>query len=634
MKTLKTLLRAALPALALPVLALAQTASPNYNIATVAGSGTAGFEGDGAAAKSAKLNSPIGVWRDANGNLVICDQVNHRLRKIDTSGNISTIAGLDVAGYNSDQKTADKANLNAPTFIVMDSSGIMYFSDTANSVVRKIDASNNITRFAGVNAIFGYAGDDTETTASDATLALAQDAYLNTPLGLALDSKNGVMYIADSKNHVIRKVVLSTSKITTFAGTGTAGVLGDGGLATSAFLNHPVGIALDSAGALYIADQMNHRIRKVSTDGKISTVAGNGLPGYSGNGGKAVNARLYYPTGISVDASGNIFIADYTNNRIRMVMEDGTINTIAGTGVFGDTGEGGLATKARLRFPTNVLAASNGTVYVVDTQNQKIKLLTKQAVTPTSVPGIRDGGVITAADYGASTSVAPGAWVEISGDNLAATTRDWTDADFQNGQAPLALDGTTVTAGGQNAVVAAISPSKLRVQLPYSLGLGPQDFQVTTAQGASSAYRVTVDRVVPGVYAPQRFVLDGRQYAAAVIGDEEVYALPEGAVEGVTSRPVRRGETLTLLGTGFGQVTPSVNAGDTAREASSVNLPVDVRIGETSVPLAYAGLAPGKVGLYQLRFVVPETAAAGTVRLMINVDGVENAQTLYLAIQE
>jgi len=631
---MKQILRAAvLPAVLAPALLLAQTV-PNYTIKTVAGSGTAGFEGDGAAATAAKINNPIGMWRDSSGNLFIADQVNHRLRKIDASGIISTIAGLDTSGFNYDEKTADKAHLYLPTFILGDGSGVLYFSDSASSLVRKIDASNNITVFAGQNQIFGYAGDDTTTTASDATLALAANSTLNTPLGLALDSKNGFLYIADSKNHVIRKVVLSTLKITTFAGTGTAGVLGDGGAATSAFLNHPVGIAVSSTGALYIADQMNHRIRKVDTQGNISTVAGNGLPGYSGNGGKAVDAKLYYPTGISVDASGNLYIADYTNNRIRMVNESGIITTIAGSGIFGDTGEGGPALKARLRFPTNVLSGPNGTVYIADTQNQKIKLLTPVSATPTSVPVIRDGGVITVADYGASLSVAPGSWVEISGDALAATTREWTDADFVNGQAPLALDGTAVAVGGQAAVVSAVSPTKLRVQLPYTLGMGPQDLQVTTAQGGSTPYRVTVERVVPGLYAPQKLNVGGAQYAAAQIGDEELYALPEGAVEGLASRPARRGETVTLYGNGFGQVTPGINAGETAREAAVVSVPVEVRLGEQDVPVAYAGLAPGKVGIYQLRFTVPQTAPLGTVRLSLRVDGIDAAQTVYLAIAE
>jgi len=631
---MRQILKAAvLPAVLAPVLLLAQTV-PNYTIKTVAGNGTAGFEGDGAAATAAKINNPIGMWRDSSGNLYIVDQVNHRIRKVDASGIISTIAGLDTSGFNHDEKTADKAHLYLPTFILGDGSGVLYFSDSASSLVRKIDASNNITIFAGQNQIFGYAGDDTETTASDSTLALAANSSLNTPLGLALDSKNGFLYIADSKNHVIRKVVLSTLKITTFAGTGTAGVLGDGGKATAAFLNHPVGIAVSSTGALYIADQMNHRIRKVDTEGNISTVAGSGLPGYSGNGGKATDAKLYYPTGISVDASGNIYIADYTNNRIRMVNESGIITTIAGSGIFGDTGEGGPATKARLRFPTNVLAGPNGTVYIADTQNQKIKLLTPVAATPTSVPVIRDGGVITVADYGASLSVAPGSWVEISGDALAATSREWTDADFVNGQAPLALDGTAVTVGGQAAVVSAVSPNKLRVQLPFTLAVGPQDLQVTTPLGGSTPYRVTVERVVPGLYAPQKLNIGGAQYAAAQIGDEELYALPEGAVEGLASRPVRRGETITLYGNGFGQVTPGINAGETAREAATVSVPVEIHLGEQDVPVAYAGLAPGKVGIYQLRFTVPATAPLGTVRLSLRVDGIDAAQTVYLAIAE
>ena len=279
-------------------------------ITTVAGSGTYGFSGDGGAATSARLSFPYGVTPDGAGNLYIADTWNHRIRKVDTSGNISTVAGSGTAGFGGDggSATATAARLNLPGSVVLDALGNLYIADRLNNRIRKVDTAGVITTVAGSSTTGAFGGDGGAATA----------ARLNAPAGVALD-RSGNLYIADRDNRRIRKVD-TAGVISTVAGTGTSGFSGDGGAATAARLSSPSGVVVDWAGNLYIADQDSHRIRKVDTAGGISTVAGTGTSGFSGDGGAAVAARLNAPYGVAVDGSGNLYIADGLNNRIRKVV--------------------------------------------------------------------------------------------------------------------------------------------------------------------------------------------------------------------------------------------------------------------------------------------------------------------------
>ncbi|HEY3439738.1 MAG TPA: IPT/TIG domain-containing protein [Paludibaculum sp.] len=616
--------------LLIPALALAQT-PPRYTITAVAGNGSLGFSGDAAAATSAQLNNPIAVALDSSGNLYIADQVNHRIRKVDTSGTITTIAGKDTSGYDSSATVASTSALNYPCGIAVDKSGNIYISDSVNHVVRKITGTA-IATVAGNNTA-GFTQVGTVTTTNTTGALLAKDAAINLPTGIVVDAA-GVVYFSDTNNHCIRKVG-TDGNITTIAGTGVAGVLGDGGPATAAKLNHPIGLALDSAGSLYVADQMNNRIRKINSAGIITTVAGAGLPGYSGNGGLATSAQLRYPSGVAVDASGNIFIADTSNSRIRVVLENKTIHNVAGTGRFDDYGDNDAALNAAMRFPVSVAVGANGKIYVVDTQNQRIRLLTPVAVPPTSVepPVISEGGVVTDTSFGAATAAAPGSWVEILGANLASATREWTAADFDGAVAPTVLEGTRVTVGDQPAYLSYVSPSRLKVQLPSGLSAGIQRLTVTTVAGSSAAYDLTVNETEPGLQAPSTFRVDDKQFAAALLEDGATWALPEGAVEGATSRPVRSGETVTLYGTGFGSVTPVASAGETVQSENALTRPIEILFGDTAAAVSYAGLAPGKVGIYQFKVVVPQLAEGGAVPLTFRLDGVQGKQSLFVPVQ-
>ena len=264
-------------------------------ITTIAGSGIVGFSGDGGPATAAGLNKPMGLAIDASGNIYVADYFNHRIRKIDVSGVISTIAGTGVAGYGGNNGPATSSPLNYPSDVAVDAAGNIYIADSQNHRIRKIDLAGIITTVAGSSASGWYSG--------------------------------------------------------------------DGGLATSAMLNLPSGIAVDLAGNLYIGDTANYRIRMVDTSGIINTIAGNGTAGYSGDGGPATSANLSVAK-LALDLSGNLYFG--TNNRIRKVsLSTGIIETVAGNGTAGNSGDNGPATSASLYDPSDVFVATSGEIYIV-----------------------------------------------------------------------------------------------------------------------------------------------------------------------------------------------------------------------------------------------------------------------------
>jgi uncharacterized protein (TIGR03437 family) len=364
-----------------------------YTISLFAGDGTAGYTGDGGAPTSAELSSPDGIAFDSSGNMYIADSANQRIREI-SSGTISTIAGNGTAGYLGDKATgvtgtATDAELRSPSGVAVDSSGNIYIADTGNHVIREV-SGGIISTIAGDNT-GGYAGDG--GPAIDAELAL--------PASVAVDS-SGNVYIADSGNNVIRKISIATGYITTILGTGVANTA----------LNDPESIVLDAHDNLYISDSNGLRILKFAlSTATVTVLAGTGNLGFSGDFGPAIDAELDDPASVAVDSKGYVYVADTNNSRIRKIYPDGTIATIAGFGVPAYTGNGGPALKATLSFPHGLAVyGSSGNVYIADTGSSTIRLLTPVT------PKIDAGGVVNAASY--TAQVSPGALATIFGSNF------------------------------------------------------------------------------------------------------------------------------------------------------------------------------------------------------------------------
>jgi len=331
-------------------------------ITTVAGIDTLGYNGDNMLAISASLYTPSGVAVDEIGNIYIADTYNERIRKIDTVGIITTIAGTGSYGYNGDGIPATNAKLYFPVGIICDNLGNIYFADAYNNRVRKISTAGIITTIAG-NGDTAFNGDN----------ITADSATVYDPHAVAFDAL-GNMYISDWGHHRIRKINTS-GVITTIAGTGVAGYTGDDGPAITAEINGPYYIITDNIGNVYFADAYANVVRKINVSGIITTFAGNGLIGYpDGDGGTADSARLSNPIGLAIDGSNNIYIADAYHSRIRMVSgSNNIITTVVGNGTPGFSGDNGPAINAEINIPTGMALSSDGTLYIADYNNNRIR---------------------------------------------------------------------------------------------------------------------------------------------------------------------------------------------------------------------------------------------------------------------
>ncbi len=410
--------------------------------------------------------------------------------------------------------------------------------------------------------------------------------------------------------------------LTTVAG-GAFGFSGDGGPATKAALYFPSGVAVDSAGNIYFADKGNNRVRKVDTKGIITTFAGTGTAGFSGDGGPATSAKLGLNLtaafqGVAVDSAGNVYIADPANNRIRMVNPAGIISTFAGngdafaTGSLGN-GDGGPPASASVSTPYGVRVDSAGNVFIADTGHDLIRKVTGAATTGGSAPTISANGVVNGASF--QPGIVANSWVTIQGAGLATKTDDWSNS-IVNGALPTSLDGVSVSMGGKPAYIYYISPGQLNVLAP-DVPAGPITVTVTTSGGTSAAFATTAS-----AYGPAFFAWPGNQVVAT--RTDYSYAVKAGTFAGATTVAAKPGDVIVLWATGFGPTNPAAPAGvavpsDKAYATSS--LP-SITIDNVPATVYGAALAPGSVGLYQIAIQVPPSLADGDWPIQAIIGGV------------
>ncbi len=582
-------------------------AGPELVIDTLAGTGSSGSGGDGGPASQAQLGYVRGASVDQAGNLYFADNAT-RVRRIAPDGTISTIAGSANYGYSGDGGPATAAELNTPTDVVVGPEGSLYIADAGNRRIRRITPDGIITTFAGTGS-YGYSGDGGPATA----------AQLASMEGLAI-GPDGSLYIADSDYGRIRRIT-PDGIITTFAGTGSYSYSGDGGPATAAAFRSPADVAVGPDGSVYIADRYNQRIRRVAPNGIISTVAGTGSAGFGGDGGLATSAYLYYPQAVAVDDAGNLYIGDGNNRRVRRVSSVGIITTIAGTGSGGYSGDGGPARNARIYTTNALLIDYSGALIVSDSDNYRLRrvgypLLSIQGSTvdprsnPVPYTNVTVQGAALARSYSTTSDntssyrVYPWVTPPLSGtidlyasQGVASTSAQITvSADLTRAtviSTALELDGRSVDFYG--SIVNSITYDQVpNVPVSITLRVDGQE-QCSTYTEDGSYYCGNI--ILPSAAATLEYEYSG-EWGSNIITD----TLPEGQVGQYTSYSVDLPITLTTL-----------RLVGTVRSATST--PISSTVIEASGPtlLPSAGTSNADDGSYQLDLNLLPGYTSGTL---------------------
>jgi uncharacterized protein (TIGR03437 family) len=648
-------------------------------ITTIAGTGQAGFAGDGSAATGAQMNFPTGLAIDSSSNLYIADAVNLRVRKI-AGANISTVAGSGVLSYSGDTRSPLLAQLNAPNAVAIaqpsSTSTVLYIADTGNNVVRSV-ISPLVGPGPSGQIILTYAGNGQPGFGGDG--GAASSAQLNAPQGITAApyaqagsiQVAGTVYIADTGNNRIRAVA-SNGVISTYAGSGTAGFGGDGGAAGSAQLYTPTGLAVDSSNNLYIADYNNNRIRRVSNTGVITTVAGNGSQGFSGDGGPAVNARLNLPQAVAVDAAGNLYIADSGNNRIRLVTPNGIITTVGGTGMPGFSGDGGSPLAANIGNPSGIAVDSSGALYITDGSSRIRKIYPTGVISTIAGSGALgysgDGGPASSATFngpiglaldpnnnvyvadsgnnavrslnfagfnvslnavtnGASNqagSIAPGEIVVLYGTGLGAAGLNQAALNA-SGVIGTSLAGTTVFFNNFPSPVLYTTPNQVGAIVPY--GITGSQAQVSVQFQSQLSGTTTVPVVAS---APAVFTLSGAGSGAAVAFDAQTGVLNDAA------NPAKPGSFVTIYVTGEGQTNPTgTNGKPGAVPLPLPVLPVSATIAGKPATVQFAGGAPAIVaGVMQVNLQVPSGLGTAAVPVLVKVGDATSPSGVTIFVSE
>lgn len=570
---------------------------PSGTISTVAGTDSYGFAGDGVQATSTTLFRPSGVAVDSGGSIIIADRWNHRVRKVTPDGIIRTLAGTGVMGFSGDDGPATSANLHFPSAVAAGADGSVLIADEYNHRIRRVDASGIITTVVGTGGA-GFGGDG----------GRARSALLNFPSGVAL-SADGSIIIADEYNHRVRRVTRDGT-IRTIAGSNAAGFSGDGGQATSALLNFPNGVAVAPDETVLIADRNNNRVRQVTPNGIITTVAGSNTFGFAGDGSRADNAQLYGPTGVAFAADGSILIADNSNHRIRRVERDGRIYTVAG-GAFGFSGDGLAATTSQLYNPAGISVAADGSLFIADLSNHRVRKISFPQ------PMISRNGVVNSATN--AGPVSPNSWATIYGFNFAPNvigSQDWNGAIGANGTLPNVLGGITVMFNDRPAAIAYVSNTQINAQVPSGIQTGPVNITVKTGASISQPMTAVAQAIAPGLF------MNGPRYPVAQNADFSILS---------ANRPVGPGDAVILYGTGFGPTNPPTSSGVLVSEVAPLANLVTATVGGLPATVDFAGIIG--VSLYQVNIRVPLSAPSGDLPISLTVGGISTQPNVFVPVR-
>jgi len=573
---------------------------------TAAGNGVFGFSGDGASATLAVLNTPTGLASN-NASLYIADENNQRVRALAPGGSIATVAGDGGPSNTGDGLPAVNASLARPDALAFDSTGNLYIAEQQANRVRRVDPSGIISTFAGSGLVGGFG--------SEGSLAVLTP--LNAPQGVAADLAGNV-YISDTNNDRVLRIDPS-GDFHTVAGTGTPGSAGDG--TPLGELYGPTGLALDHAGNLYIADTSNHRVRMLTPAGILATVAGTGVTGFAGDGGAAAAAQLSYPSALAVDAAGNLYIADTGNNRIRILTPDGIIATIAGTGVAAFNGETGLALQIALDNPGGLALDAQGDLFIADTGNNRVRELSvsQTVVTPPQ---------LVAVTIASSASLLPGPLAPGEIFSIFSATGGLGPSAAASGAFGSAGTLATTLAGVQvlfNSIAAPLfyaQANQINAQVPCEMAGQTSAQMLILFQGAAVA-----SMQVPLADAnPALFTLGNGVGNAVAVN-------PDGSINSAQN-PAPRGSIVVLYATGEGQTSPTGVTGQPAAAPYPLPvLPVSLTIGGIEADVLFAAEAPGFVGLLQINVQIPSGfVPTGDLPVVLSVGTNPSPPTVTIAV--
>jgi uncharacterized protein (TIGR03437 family) len=366
-------------------------------------------------------------------------------------------------------------------------------------------------------------------------------------------------------------------------------------------------------------------VRKISPNGIVSTVAGTGVNGFSGDGGPATAAKLNGAYGLAVDPVGALYISDGLYARIRKVAANGIISTYAGTGVEGGAGDGGLAINATFQTPEGLALDSDGNLYVADAFNKNIRKVSVQPVPTLSSSNTAVPSFLGKADFASNT------YIELYGANLSTTTRTWAGSDFNGVNAPTTLDGVSVTVNNKPAFVYYISPGQININTPEDTAIGPVLIQVHNALGFSNTGTANRARLSPTLQSVPAFNIGGKAYVVAQTSDFKSFIGKPGMIQGVPFVAAKPGDTVLIYALGCGPTIPATQAGVVAAQNSSLALPYQLKIGGVPATVNFAGVVAGSIGLYQFNVVIP-SVGSGDQTIELIVDSIPNAQVLYIVI--